>query len=289
MGQIKTSVFLCSYTSLYANGMTLLESVDLAVQQGFEAIEPYPTKELATIDDAKRLAEHADKLDIPVSCFSMGCDLLSPDVKEAVKQLKHYIDMAALLRSPYFHHTLIPSLKSLRLGQADFEKVLPTVVAAVNEVCDYASERGLMCVYEDQGFVFNGVERFSHFMAELDRDDVGVVADLGNIMFVDEKPEQFVGRFSNKIVHVHLKDYIRKDGTDVHPGPGWYMTREGNFLRDTVFGHGVIPFVPVFRILQSIGYEGYYSAEYTAPEPTEKWLPISMDNMKRSYELARSF
>ncbi|WP_158606543.1 sugar phosphate isomerase/epimerase family protein [Paenibacillus ginsengarvi] len=284
---MKTSVFLCSYESYYEKGLTMLESVDLAVKQGFDAIEPYPTKELATLEDAKRLAEHAGKLGIPVSCFSMGCDMLSPDTATAVQRLKHYIDIASELRAPYFHHTLVPHLKPLRFGQADFESLLPQIVPAVREVCDYASERGIMCVYEDQGFVFNGVERFGRFLTELDRKDVGVVADLGNILFVDETPEQFVGRFSNRLVHVHVKDYLLKSGEGAYPGPAWYMTRHGNFLRDTVFGHGSISFVPIFRMLRAIGYDGYFSAEYVAPEPAEKWLPISMDNLKRYYEQAQ--
>lgn len=267
--------------------MTLLESVDLAVEQGFDAFEPYPMKGLATIDDAKRLAEHAGKLGIPVSCFSMSSDLLSPDIASAVKQLKHYIDIAAVLRSPYFHHTLIPQLKPLRFGQADFERLLPLIVPAVRELCDYASERGVTCVYEDQGFVFNGVERFSRFWAELDRKDAGIVADLGNILFVDETPEQFVGRFSGEIVHVHVKDYLLKSGEAMNPGKGWYMTRSGNFLRDTVIGHGAISFTQVFRILRAIGYDGYFSTEYAAPEPAATWLPASVDAMKRSYEMAQ--
>lgn len=284
---MKTSVFLCSYGSYYANGMTLLESVDLAIKQGFDAIEPYPTKELATLEDARRLADYCGERGIPVSCFSMGCDLLSPDIASAVKRLKHYIDIAVLLRSPYFHHTLIPHLKPLRFGQADFEQLLPQIVPAVREVCDYASERGIRCVYEDQGFVFNGVERFSRFLTELDRDDVGVVADLGNIMFVDETPEQFVGRFSNEIVHVHVKDYLLKSGGGAHPGPGWHVTRSGNHLRDTAIGHGAIQFQQVFRILRTIGYDGYFSTEYDAPEPADKWLPISIENMKHYYELVQ--
>ena len=283
---MKTSAFLASYISLYEKGASTLDLVDLAKRQGFDSVEPFPVKDLATIEDAQKFAEYAAKKDLAVSCFSAAINLAVPDKRDAVATLKHYINMAQAMGAPYFHHTIALKLETLRTGEDSFETLLPAIVSVIRELCDYASERGVTCVYEDQGMCFNGAERFARFLEAVDRKNIGVVADLGNIMFVDEKPEQFVGRFTSRIVHVHLKDYLWKSGRESHPGPGWYMTQQGNFLRDTVFGHGSVPFTTIFRLLKAAGYEGYYSCEYAAPEPPEKWIPVSMENVKRFYQEA---
>lgn len=280
---MKTSAFLISYGNRYEQGASTFDLVDIAKEQGFDAVEPYPVHDLATVEDARHFADYAGKKGLGVSCFSVPFNLAIPDKTEAVATLKHYIDMAQAMGAPYFHHTIALNLETLRVGGDSFETLLPGMTPIIRELCDYASEHGVTCVYEDQGMCFNGTERFVRFVEAVDRKNMGVVADLGNIMFADETPEQFVGRFTSRIVHVHLKDYLWKSGTEPHPGAGWYMTERGNFLRDTVFGHGSVHFEQVFRLLHAAGYDGYYSCEYCAPEPFEKWIPISMENVKRFY------
>ena len=79
----------------------------------------------------------------------------------------------------------------------------------------------------DINMVLNGIldgqamrKRFDDLLGEVDR-NVGVVADLGNILFVGETPEEFVARFAGRICHVHAKDYLRKDSRWPDPGKGW--------------------------------------------------------------------
>ncbi len=41
-----------------------------------------------------------------------------------------------------------------------FSAILRWVVRSIRDVYDYAEQAGVKCVYEDQGYVFNGHERF---------------------------------------------------------------------------------------------------------------------------------
>ena len=278
---MKLSAFLCSYGPMYDQGATTFEVIDQAASQGFGAVEPFPCADLDTVDDARRVGGYAREKGLEVSCFSTCCELLGPDSHETAELMRRRIDMAAAMGSPLFHHTIHPPLTLPRRGGLRFAEALEAALPLVRGLCEYAAERNVLCGDEDQGMYFNGCDHFGRFTEALDGTPFGVVADLGNILFVDELPEEFVGRFSDKIVHVHMKDYLRKSGGGPCPGAGWYVTRRGDYLRDTVTGHGVVNFPAVFRLLDQIGYSGWFSLEYAAMEPISFGIGMAVDNMRR--------
>jgi len=265
--------------------MTFCGAVDYAVSLGLDAIEPYPRSEFAVpdVEAARRLADYAASQGIGICCFSMGVDIVSGDTAAAIENLKRYADAAAAMGSPYLHHTLCPALKP-NAGGLPFKEVLRRAVKGAREVYDYAEQLGVQCLYEDQGFYFNGVQRFDDFLGELNR-TAGVVADLGNSLFVGEEPEAFAARFAPLVRHVHVKDYLRKDARWPSPGKGWYETRDGGYLRGTVIGHGTVNFIRTFSILNEVGYDGFYSMEYDGMEEAYQANALGLANMKRYYEM----
>jgi sugar phosphate isomerase/epimerase len=276
---MKTSIFTLP------DGMTFMQAIDYACELGLDAIEPYPHAELAepSPDAARRIAARAAEAGIGISCFSMSADLTQADNSAEVARLKRYAEVAAALGSPYLHHTLAPSLSLAHAGA--FGALLERAVSGAREVFDHAMSLGVTCAYEDQGFVFNGVERFGAFYEALDR-PAGVVADLGNSLFVGERPEKFVGRFAPRVVHVHIKDYIIKPAHAADPGAHWYHAADGSCLRGTVIGHGEVNFPSIFRMLASAGYDGYYSMEFDGLEPAMLANELGLANMRRFHAMA---
>lgn len=267
--------------------MSFRDAVDYAKRIGLDAIEPYPSREFEQpdADAAKKLADYANEQGVGICCFSMAADIVGRNRRTEIEKLKRYADVAAAMGSPYLHHTLYPALGFAHNGLT-FKEALKYAAEGVREVCDYAEEKGVKCLYEDQGFCFNGVQRFDDFLGEVNR-KVGVVADLGNILFVGEQPEAFVARFAPLIEHVHVKDYLYKDARWPSPGEGWYVSRDGGYLRGTVIGHGTVNFRRVFSILQSVGYDGYFSLEYDGMEDAFRANELGLANMKRYAMLAQ--
>ena len=276
---MKLSVFFFSYDPLYRRGATTLELIDLAKAQGFAAVEPMPAHDLQTVEQARQFGDYAREKGLDVSCFSTSFEMLEGDRREVIGALKQRIDMAAAMGSPMFHHTIHPPLTIPRFGDLSYADALNRVEGMLRELCAYGDDRGVLCVYEDQGMYFNGIDGVRRLMDRLEGAHFGLVADLGNTYFVDAFPEDFIGAFSQRIVHVHCKDYLCKPGTQLCPGEGWYVTRGGNYLRDTILGHGAVNLPAVLRVLDCMGYDGWYSLEYGALEPLESGIPMSMRNL----------
>lgn len=285
---MKLSAFLCSYGAMYDAGATTRQVIDAAAAHGFDAIEPFPCADLDTVEQAREIGAYIRDKGMAVSCFSTGCQLLGAGSRAALEQMKQRIDMAAALGAPYFHHTIHPQLTHPRAGEMSFVQALREAEPLLRELCAYAADRGVECVYEDQGTYFNGVWAISRLIEQLDGAKFGLVADMGNIFFVDERPEDFIGAFSAYIRHVHCKDYLFKSGAAAAPGRGWYFTRKGNFIRDTIVGHGAVNYAAVMQLLRQIGYDGWYSLENAAIESADVAIPMAMENLRRYYADAQA-
>ncbi|HBN82595.1 MAG TPA: hypothetical protein DDZ89_02025 [Clostridiales bacterium] len=260
--------------------------IDDAVKTGFDAIELYRACELITPDmeKAKRIGTYAAEKGLSISCISIGANLIQEDNSEEINRLKSYVDVAKAVGTTVLHHTLGSVMKHCNMG-ISFEIAISHIVDSLIQLCDYAQERDITIVNENQGFLTNGVEFFEELTGRLNYANYGLVADVGNIFFVDQRPESFIGRFAPRIKHVHVKDYLYKPGGGLYPGEEWMMTREGNYLYNTVIGYGVIEFPKIFHILKQSGYTGYFSMECGINEALPQNLAKGLRNMKRYYEI----
>lgn len=115
--------------------------------------------------------------------------------------------------------------------------------------------------------------------------DIGVVADFGNIRQVDEKIEDFIPLFSDKIKHVHLKDFgiTRKDKRTKNSDE--FYTIDKDYIGDYLFGEGDVNFKEGFSELKKIGYDGYYAIERT--EKSKDDIDKYLKNIEYVCETAR--
>jgi len=257
------------YTPPHLDMVSYYDVVDFAVEVGLSKVEIYNTFELTRPDTAfaQKLRAYADERNVKFVCVSLGINLVE-DTRQNIELAKQFAHVAAILGAPYFHHTIALDFEDTEKVAANYNRYYEIGVAAAREIYDYARDLGVRTVVEDQGFIFNGVASFRRFLGDVGR-DVGIVADFGNIMFVDERIEPFIQEFSRSIVHVHVKDYIATPKTAPVRPPKSYVTRGGNYLQDCPFGIGAVNFPEALRLLRDIAYTGPISLEHP-PVPYEK-------------------
>lgn len=155
----------------------------------------------------------------------------------------------------------------------EFEPLLEKAVKAAREVFDYAADMGVKCIYENQGFIFNGAERFGAFIDCLDR-PAGVVLDIGNIAFVGEEADDFAEKFAPRIVHCHVKDYKKS----ASPSAKGYALIDGSGLELANIGEGDMRIAHSLEILRKVGYDGWFMTECS---PIKDGYAEQQLNMKR--------
>lgn len=261
----------CLYMPPLTSIRSYREMVDYAVSHGITKLETLNILDLSTpdLEVARDLKAYADEKGVSFPCVSVGISLVDADREAAIEAVKRYADIASILGSPFLHHTIALNFSDPQLIADHFEIFYARGIAAVREIFDYAATLGIRTIYEDQGFVFNGKRTFARFLADVGR-NVGVVADFGNIQFVDEQVEDFIPQFADRIVHVHAKDYLVTPGASRDKEPEEYTTRGGNYLRGCLIGEGSVRTEAAFQALNAMGYHGCVALEGDPIGPDEE-------------------
>ncbi len=251
---------ICLYTPVYSNRSSMQEVIERATTHEVGGVEFMNfCEELSTPDMAmaKRLGKEVRARGLKLPCFSVAADIYT-DGRAAVDMVLRYAEICSELEIPYLHHTVAFGLDGYSLTDEEREGRFNACVEAVQQLCDQAAGLGVRTLIEDQGFVFNGAKNCLR-MAALTGGRLGFVADTGNIMFYDERAEDFIRAAGPYICHAHLKDYLLQD----HPFEKGecYRTRLSHYVQDCELGAGVVDFAAVKAAFAEVGYRGMYSLE----------------------------
>lgn len=255
---------ICMYTSIYKGRSSAREIIESAVEFGAGGVElmnfcdelnaPRPQA-------AKELCRMARDQGLAIPCFSAAADMTT-DAENAVETLRRYAEICAEEKIPLLHHTIALDLGAWRLTEEQREERFLRCVEPVLRLGEFARSLGVETVVEDQGFIFNGVRNCLR-LSELSGEKIGLVADVGNILFVDEKGEDFIRAAGRRLRHVHLKDY-RITKAPLHEGS--YTTLKGNYLTDCEIGTGDVNYKEITAAFAEAGYAGMYALEVAAVE-----------------------
>ena len=252
---------LAFYNKPFPRIQTFYDLIDCCVAYGLPAYEGFCQMELTEpdIDDAKKMRAYADENGVTCCCFSVYANITGDDAAAQVERMKGFADVAAVLGSPFIHHTIAPQPKEAVANPDVREKMFWLGIEGIRAIYDHAIQKGVRAIYEDQAFIFNGVAGFGRFLKEVDR-DIGVVADFGNIFQMNERVEPFIEAYGDRVVHVHLKDMLEVPETY----PDRYPTWGDAYCAEIEFGHGEVNFEDAIAALRKFGYDGYYGMEYGA-------------------------
>lgn len=266
---------LCFYSNPFPRIRSYYDMIDAAAEYGLNAVEGFGFMEFEKPDfeAAKRIREYADKKNVSFPCFSVAVDFAAK--RENKEMLKRYADLAKILGSPYLHHTIVGEYIEPQKVLPYKEKLFREGIEAVREIYDYAESIGIKAIYEEQGYIFNGIEGFGRFIGEVGR-EVGVVLDFGNIYESKDGLPEFVERFKHLIVHVHVKD-IKLSSSNKGGGFG---TLNGKYMFDAKLGEGDAEICEAIELLKKYGYNGFYSLEFGAESDGSSVMSDSINLLK---------
>jgi len=130
----------------------------------------------------------------------------------------------------------------------------------ITSVADYLAEQGVKLAYHHHmGTVIETADEVDTLM-QLTGDNVGLLLDTGHITFAGGDALAMVKKHAKRIVHVHCKD-VRLDVLNDN------LNRDSAFLNAvlegvyTVPGDGCIDYLPIFKTLKAVNYNGWIVLE----------------------------
>ena len=248
---------LCLYSSPVAGRSSSREIIEYAARYSLGGVELMNfSDELGepSLPVARELRKMARGAGLALPCFSVGIDIIS-NTGSALERLFRYAEICSELEIPYLHHTIALDYRCGKLPYEEREQRFAKGAEAALELADFCAPLGVKTLIEDQGFVFNGV-KYCDRLCRLSGERIGIVADVGNILFASESTEDFICAMGGRIRHVHLKDY------EPSPDGEGYPTEGGGYIRDCEIGTGMLNFDTIGSAFDDVGYRGYYSIEF---------------------------
>ncbi|MBR4539245.1 MAG: sugar phosphate isomerase/epimerase [Clostridia bacterium] len=250
--------------------------IDLAKEMGFDAIEfidlkleVQPAESLSAL--AKDIRAYCEKKDLPIAAYTVGADFLNRE--NEVERIKGQVDIAEILGAPVMRHDAFWSMPAGMCWRQAVEMIAPLI----REVAEYAAAKGIRTCTENHGLILQDAERVETLIGTVNHPNYGWLVDMGNFLCADDNPLRAVPIAAPYAFHAHVKDFIFKSFADDDPGDGWIHTRNGNYIRGTVAGHGVVPIRKCLSILKEAGYQGVVTYEF---EGHEQNLPALKNALK---------
>lgn len=154
---------------------------------------------------------------------------------------------------------------AFRATEADYEKA----AVWLQRTADVAKSYGKQIVMEmHNGSLIETAEAALHLLHLIDRPEVGLIHDAGNMYITDtDYGHHSVQLLGKKIFHVHVKGERRVHDERL-PATFYNETKHGRELfQQALLEEGEVDHYPTFQALHRIGYTGYLTLESHAPYP----------------------
>ena len=265
---------------MYKTGANYFEICDIAKRIGFEGIEFIDLKtEVQAAESvealAKEIHDYCEKIGLTIVAYTVGADLMKDDPKAEVERLKKCVDVAAILGAKTMRHDITWRT------DVPWREIIAQTKDLVREVTEYAQTKGVRTCTENHGFVMQDADRMEQMMIEVGHENYGWLVDMGNFLCADDPTVRAVAIGAPYAFHVHVKDFLVKPFDAVNPGNGWFQSRNGNYLRGTVAGHGVVPIAHALKVVKEAGYDGFVSYEFEGMEDNIPALEAAYEFISR--------
>lgn len=220
-----------------------------------------------TIADAGEIRSAFSAAGIVITDLALSCSIRKND-KAQIETGMNGIDFAAAAGS---HAVRIFVGEHQSRFSDKTETDFDGIIDALGVLSDYGKEKDVEIWLETHS-CFSSGKAMKSLIDRLAKDNVKVIWDVMHSLEYMETPEETAAFLGNSIVHVHLKDG--------HPCGDPDVTQYVH----TDLGKGTVPVDEIIRILDSTGYNGYYSLEWESP-----WRPEIRSLYQETNELLANY
>lgn len=262
---MKISIF----TLIFGN-RSIRESIKLAKEIGYDGVElwggesHFPAS--STVEKAREIKSILDyyELEVPnigsyIGDFSTISDA---ECEKAYEALEKYLDLMDILKCGMIR-VGCGGPNAFLAKQYHYDKA----IYWMGKCADLANKYNKKIVMEiHNGSLIETIEMADRFLKELNKVNVGLIHDAGNMYITDtDYGMKSIELLGDRIFHVHVKDELRVDD-DTLPGAFRNRTIYGDeVFQQKLLGEGAVDHFSLFKGLAGIGYKGFLSSECHAP------------------------
>lgn len=263
------------FTKLF-DDRSLEEAITAAAEIGYDGVEIMARDPHLSVETSRERAygirTHLDQLGLGIPCLATytGGYARVPETecRKELEVFEKFLELAEILEVDLVrHHAGRPSVRDAT--EEDFKSAAKWLQSAADRAETYDKTVGLE-IHSHR--LTETVESTLRLIELIDRDNVSVIHDAGNMFIVDDDyGPSSVESLDDRLGHVHVKDLSR--GVDQSAPDTFNLTTERGeeTFRRQLLGEGDVDHGPLFEALGDRGYDGFVTAETNvrSSEPEE--------------------
>lgn len=280
---MKIAVSSYSFSQAMRDGrMNMASVIPEAKKLGYDGVEivrgDQTDAEMRAL--AVYLKAQSEKYDLPIVAYMVGADFIKNGLDAEIARLKGEAEIAALMGAPAMRHDSSQG-RDANGNPVSVDSALPVLAEGYRRVTEFAAGLGVKTMIENHGYFMQDSERVKRLIDAVNHPNFGWLTDMGNFMCADEDCVSAMKTAAPYAVHAHIKDFhYKKSGAFVPENQGWFGTRNGNFLRGAIIGHGEVDARACLGLLKDAGYDGWLSVEFEGIEDCIEALKRDIENVK---------
>lgn len=253
------------FTKLF-DDRPLDDAIEAAADIGYDGVEIMARDPHLSAETSRERAEEIRGLvtrhDLTIPCLGTytGGYARKPDeeCQAELETFERFLELSTVLEVDLLRHGAgRPSVREATDG--DFERAADWLRRAADRAAAYDRTIGLE-IHSDR--LTETVASTLRLLQLIDRDNVGVIHDAGNMFLVNEDfGPSSVDLLGDRLVHVHVKDESRIDDSERDDAFELETGRGREVFRRELLGDGEVDHEPLFEALVDRGYDGYVTIE----------------------------
>lgn len=284
-----------SYSGIFYRGksLSLEEIIEKAAHYGYRGVEVMgkaPVCSPFEFDEGrcKNARDLAEKKGIDLCFFAGYVDLNRPEALDREKEMvfaKESIRVARELGCPYIR---VYSGGDHIYPGATLWQQWDWTVESLKKLLPVAEEMGVKIAVEVHTGVAQNVDAIEAMMKETGWDDLVICLDAPLLALRDEPVKESVEKFSNKIVHSHITDFVFAAPMVKYSDFRGLVMERFNRIHLVPLGQGVVKTEEFINACNKVGYKGYFAYEVCTPFHVD-FRPPTMEDVDRLVEHAAAW
>ena len=188
-----------------------------------------------------------------VELFSIDTEDLGKTDEDKIKSLTKVFDVAQKLSIPF----VAPYLH----GKSGGNEITKRNIKYIKKLSEQAESRGItLAIKVHTGTPIDNTARLIQILDEIDSPALGAILDTRELCRAGEDPSESVSKMGRKLVHVHFRNYPRREEMPANASP-IFVSLSGQYepwlppSELQIPGRGGIDFPKILRALKDVGYD----------------------------------
>lgn len=277
---MKVSVSMYSLAStIKKENWSILDFIEYAKEislDGVELLDFYWKSPDDKEEEINLVKEALKKNNLRVSAYDVSNNFVKESKVEQDKEVLKVIDGIRVAKS------LGTNIVRVFCGDIHenltFENGAELIENGLKRCAEMAENERVYLAIENHGLLAGKSDQVNNIIHRVNSPFVKSTFDTGNFLLVHEPPEEAFEQLKDEIVHVHFKDFRKKEDTEDLNG---FRSTEGIELIGVIPGDGNVNLSYIVNGLKEIQYNGWLSIEYEGVEDAKLANEEAVNRLRR--------